>query len=255
MRNKILALLGLVAMMCAVFSLRVHDVQAQERSNTYFAAQFPGADVGTKITNAQASCTNTAIPCVIVVDAILAVWPQGTRPALCSNCMWLDYARVAGGLVIVGAGGLGINSSSITTNDGPLAAGLITATTGFQPATTGGANLGTTGARFSQLNIGDGSGGVRWSGTGVYTGSRILNIPDANSGTMVSAGLTTAAATSDNLSVLGATSTSHCQLTPTNASAATNIATTFVSAKTSNQITVSHAATAGMTYDVNCTGN
>jgi hypothetical protein len=48
-------------------------------------------------------------------------------------------------------------------------------------------------------------------------------------------------------------SSGHCQLTATNASAATNLATTYISAKTSNQITVAHAATAAMTYDVVCT--
>lgn len=67
-------------------------VHAQERSNTFFVSEFKGADVGTKITAAQASCSaNTSIPCVIVVDAILAVWPQGSIPARCAQCIWLDY--------------------------------------------------------------------------------------------------------------------------------------------------------------------
>jgi hypothetical protein len=67
--------------------------------------------------------------------------------------------------------------------------------------------------------------------------------------------LTTTAATSDNVSITGATSSSFCLLTPTNSSAATNIATTYISAKTTNQITVTHTATASMTYDIGCTGN
>jgi hypothetical protein len=62
------------------------------------------------------------------------------------------------------------------------------------------------------------------------------------------ASLTTTAATADNVGVSGMTSSGHCSLTATNSSAATNIATTFVSAKTTNQITVNHTATAGMTY-------
>jgi hypothetical protein len=49
------------------------------------------------------------------------------------------------------------------------------------------------------------------------------------------------------------TSSGHCSLTATNATAATNIATTYISAKVANQITVTHTATASMTYDVICT--
>jgi hypothetical protein len=69
------------------------------------------------------------------------------------------------------------------------------------------------------------------------------------------ASLTTTAATADKVTITGATSTSHCFLTPTNASAATNIAETYVSAKTTNQITVTHTAAPGMTYDISCTPN
>lgn len=69
------------------------------------------------------------------------------------------------------------------------------------------------------------------------------------------ASLTTTAATSDNVTVAGATSSSHCLLTPTNASAATNIAKTYISSKTTNQITVAHITTSGMTYDISCTPN
>jgi hypothetical protein len=69
---------------------------------------------------------------------------------------------------------------------------------------------------------------------------------------LVAALVTTAAAT-DNVTVTGMTSSGHCALTPTNAAAATNLATTYVSAKTTNQITVAHTATASMNYDVLCT--
>lgn len=65
--------------------------------------------------------------------------------------------------------------------------------------------------------------------------------------------LTTTASTSDNLTITGMTSSGHCALFATNASAATNVATTYISAKTTNQITVTHTATASMTYDFVCT--
>jgi hypothetical protein len=256
MRSKILALLGVVALLCAMTSLKVHNVQAQERSNTFYAAQFPGADAGTKIANAQAACSspNPNLPCVIVIDAILTAWPQGTRPALCSTCIWMDYS-FPNNFVIVTAQGLVLQQTP-GTNNGTLAVGQITTTAGIQPQTSAiGANLGSQGARFAQINIGDQNGGVRWINPGTYTGNRALTVPDGNSGTMLSAALTTTAAASDNVAMQGVTASSHCQLEPTNASAATNITTTFVSAKTANQITVTHTATAGMTYDINCSGN
>jgi len=74
-------------------------------------------------------------------------------------------------------------------------------------------------------------------------------------GVAIPASLTTTSATSDNVTVTGMTSSGHCSLTATNASAATNIATSYVSAKTTNQITVTHTATSGMTYDILCTPN
>ena len=57
----------------------------------------------------------------------------------------------------------------------------------------------------------------------------------------------------DNVTVTGMTSSGHCSIDPTNASAATNLVTTYISAKTTNQVTVTHTATASMTYDLLCT--
>jgi len=64
--------------------------------------------------------------------------------------------------------------------------------------------------------------------------------------------LVTTAATTDNVTVTGMTSSGHCMLQPTNALAAAATGT-YVSAKTTNQITVTHAVTASMNYDVLCT--
>jgi hypothetical protein len=66
------------------------------------------------------------------------------------------------------------------------------------------------------------------------------------------ASLTTTAATSDNVPITGVTASSKCSLTPTNATAAANVATTYVSAKALNQISVAHLAIVSMTYDVLC---
>ena len=96
-------------------------------------------------------------------------------------------------------------------------------------------------------------------GTVIDSGSIVgiaLNKSGSNIGVapMYSFSLTTTAATADNAGTAGVTSSSHCALTPTNASAATNLATTYVSAKATGTITVTHTATAGMTYDISCTG-
>jgi hypothetical protein len=69
---------------------------------------------------------------------------------------------------------------------------------------------------------------------------------------VLTASITTTAATSDVVAIPGMTSAGHCGLGATNAIAATNLATTYISAKATNQITLTHAATAGMTYDAVC---
>jgi hypothetical protein len=70
----------------------ITPAEAQERTNTFYVSEFRGTDVATKVTNAQASCSvNTSIPCVIVIDAVMAVWPQGSLPGRCAQCIWLDY--------------------------------------------------------------------------------------------------------------------------------------------------------------------
>jgi hypothetical protein len=90
---------------------------------------------------------------------------------------------------------------------------------------------------------------------GNFTGVRNQSMPDASGpiALEIFTSLTTTSATTDKLKLQGMTSTGHCTgLTPTNASAAANIATTFVSGKSTNQITVTHAPVSGMTYDIAC---
>ncbi len=87
------------------------------------------------------------------------------------------------------------------------------------------------------------------------TGNRTTTYPDGNSATTLTTSFTTTAAASDNLSVQGATGSSHCSITPTNASAAADSPGTFISAKTTNQLTVTHPANAGRTWDIMCTAN
>jgi len=65
---------------------------AAQTDNTFFVKQFTGADVGTKISKALASCnSNATIPCFIIVDPTLAGWPSGSMPSLPSNVFVEDF--------------------------------------------------------------------------------------------------------------------------------------------------------------------
>jgi hypothetical protein len=90
--------------------------------------------------------------------------------------------------------------------------------------------------------------------TATLTGNRQFTLPNGDSGPVLAAGLSTAAATSDTVTIQGLTTSGRCWVAPTNASAATNLATTYVQApiSTPNQVTITHTATAGMTYNVSC---
>jgi len=61
-----------------------------QTDNTFYARQYAGPDVGTKVAAAQGSCS-THLPCYIVIDSSLAAWATGTMPAKCSTCTWVDY--------------------------------------------------------------------------------------------------------------------------------------------------------------------
>jgi len=129
-----------------------------------------------------------------------------------------------------------------------------------------------TGVHVSTPTVGAGSTITEWDGVridaapkagtkcsikifGSTSGSTCVNTSAAAGGTasvILSASLVTTSGASDNLTVPGMTASGHCSLTATNAAAAANITTTFISAKATNQLTVSHAARAGMNYDVMC---
>lgn len=183
-------------------------MRSQEISNTYHVSQFAGPDVGTKLTNAQASCSpNTSIPCSIVIDAILAVWPQGTPPARCTQCIWFDYraatfsatpssATLPGvrvqvftttnsGFVIpaanmdciaIAAGGGGGGSSATTINGGGGGAGGFAEKnfTGLTPGLTLNMTVGTHGNGGSSTPTSGTSGSGSTIGSGSQTVTPVL---------------------------------------------------------------------------------
>jgi hypothetical protein len=80
-------------------------------------------------------------------------------------------------------------------------------------------------------------------------------LPASKNGTgVVCATLVTTQATTDTVSIPGVTSSSHCSLTPADASAAANTRAYIVS-KAANEITVTHPSTANMKYDIICSPN
>jgi len=103
----------------------------------------------------------------------------------------------------------------------------------------------------------DGRVNIPSGATYQVNGSQISssNLSDGPFTQVFKASLTSSAATFDKLSITGLTASSHCFLTATNSSAASNIGSTYISAKSTNQITITHAGTRGMTYDVLCTPN
>ena len=111
-----------------------------------------------------------------------------------------------------------------------------------------------TNAYSIEWGASDGKSGVL---SNTNTAKRTYTFPDVSGGVLVgtATSFTTTAATTDNVTVAGMTSSGHCYLQPTNSGAAGGIASAFVSAKTTNQITVTHTATSGWTFDVMCTPN
>lgn len=165
---------------------------------------------------------------------------------------------------------LGIESAIQTTSASTVEGSAImaradTASAAFTQALN-------TGLHVTTPSVGAGSTITEWDGVridaapragtkcsikifGSTFGSTCVNTSATAGGTasvILSASLVTTAAGSDKVMLPGMTASGHCSLTATNAAAAASITTTFISAKTTNQLTVRHAVRAGMKYDVMC---
>jgi hypothetical protein len=90
-----------------------------QTSNTFNAKEFSGSTVGEKVTKAQAQCNASAtIPCVIILDPILAAFATGTLPTRCAQCAWIDY-RTPGSVSISSVAGFPFSVKSFgATGDG-----------------------------------------------------------------------------------------------------------------------------------------
>jgi hypothetical protein len=77
-----------------------------QTDSTLYVRQFPGSDVGTKVGNAAGACNaNLSIPCILVLDPSLAVWPSGTMPTLAPNVSLWDFRSGVPGANIAGQPG------------------------------------------------------------------------------------------------------------------------------------------------------
>jgi len=91
-----------------ILALAAVAASGQVVDNMVSVKQFPGTTVGFKLTAAMATCgTNTLIPCYLVLDPSLAVYPPGTFPTLCSHCFLLDWRSGPPG----GGGGVGTGAA------------------------------------------------------------------------------------------------------------------------------------------------
>jgi hypothetical protein len=72
-----------------LFGMAVVGALGQATDNTIYVKQFQGGDVGTKVANAQATCTPN-VPCILVIDTSLATFNPGVMPSLCPKCVLVD---------------------------------------------------------------------------------------------------------------------------------------------------------------------
>lgn len=153
---------------------------------------------------------------------------------------WGADGAKAGGAVFAAPDTLNNSFCHIFNNDGVTVKDCWLSGSG----SPNGVMIGRVGAIYARTDGGAGSSFyLKESGTG-NTGWVAL-------GPTLTASLTTTASSSDVVSLTGVSVSSRCSVTATNASAATNLSSTYL-AKGTNQVTVNHAATANMTYDILC---
>lgn len=120
------------------------------------------------------------------------------------------------------------------------------------PVTDATLDLGTGSFRWRNIQL----SGTATIGGVVSLGSGAVAANNATGNLLaITASLSTAAAVSDLVTVTGMTTAGHCSLTPTNAAAATDSTSTYISSKAAGQIVVTHPANAGRTWDVVCWPN
>jgi hypothetical protein len=180
-------------------------------------------------------------------------------------------------IVATGPSATGVLTSGVVTSTTSYSQGTASSSLGYanappcsasggSPTTPAQCHFVMTGTYPNEIPAATGGIVIDFGGTGYGSaptfsaGSEqnlqiLPSLPVGTANIPIVASLTTTAATSNTVTVTGMTSSGHCQFSPTNALAATNYSTSYVSAKTTNQITITHVATSGLTYDILCTSN
>jgi hypothetical protein len=109
-----------------------------QRENTQYVIQYYDRQTNTvaaMLTKAQAACnSDTAIPCLIIFDPTLAKFPEGSLPAKCAQCVWIDYRTTTVQYTPALAGGSLPTGATISGSD-LLLTGRMIATKFERPAT------------------------------------------------------------------------------------------------------------------------
>lgn len=80
------------AIKITIFALMLAALPCSPQSDSMIHVnQFPGITVGAKISAAMTMCPAAPVPCILVIDASLAIASTGTIPTLCANCYLYDF--------------------------------------------------------------------------------------------------------------------------------------------------------------------
>jgi len=201
---------------------------------------------------------------ILIVPIAAAVWLCGSLAATSTFKALFGYSVVelrsgtnVSNLALDSATNTVDCGAHIQGNDCTFEAGTVNAATALEQGGVGvfSADVNTS-AQVVATHLGSplplaqgGTGAASLAAAGIATTAQLTG----------SGSVTTTAATSDSMAIAwpdgGSRTPGHCALSATNASAATNVATSYISAKAANAVTLTHTATSGMTYDVVCTVN
>ncbi len=145
------------------------------------------------------------------------------------------------------AGSLNIGGNAATATNANQLLSKTWAVPAALGSTTPAAVTGTTVTATTQFT-GPGTG-LTGTAAGLSIGGNAATATTATNGVLVGS-LTTTSATTDTVTITGLTASSHVCLMATNSAAAGMIAATYVSAKGTGSVTITHTGTAGATFDI-----
>jgi hypothetical protein len=89
-RDTVIPMKGMKTFLIAGAMLAAALAFGQSDSMIHVKA-FQGVTVGQKVTAAQRTCVSAPVPCILILDASLAAYPEGAMPTLVSNASLYDF--------------------------------------------------------------------------------------------------------------------------------------------------------------------